>query len=170
MVSPQQPTGGNNTSSNVPSPTPSDPAAVTFSTDLGMVLHTVKPANVADYESALTKLQAALAASTDPETQTIASGWRVFKAVEVDAKANAIYIHMLQPTVSGVDYRPSLWLDKLLAGAPAELLAKYRDSFASPPTKLDLTEFALMSVAPVAKPTNTTPANATAPKPPGGVR
>jgi hypothetical protein len=38
-----------------------------------------------------------------------------------------------------VDYRPSLWLDKLLDGAPPDLLSKYRDTFATPPTKLSLT-------------------------------
>ncbi len=55
-------------------------------------------------------------------------------------KSSVIYVHWLDPVVTGVDYRPSLWLDKLLAGAPADLLAKYRDAFAVPPTKLSLTE------------------------------
>ena len=170
VLSPQQPTGGNNASGNVPAPVPSDPAAVKFSGDIGLVLHAVKPGNVTDYENALLSLQEALSASSDPETRKVASGWRVFKSVETDAKANAIYIHLLQPAVADVDYRPSLWLDKLLDGAPPELLSKYRDSFASPPTKLELTEFALMSVAPVARPSNATPGNATPPKPPGGLR
>jgi hypothetical protein len=160
VVSPQQPVSGNNTSANVPAPTPTDPATVTFTTDIGLVLHAVKAANVADYENMLTALQEALAASTDPDVHKMAAGWRVFKSADADAKANALYIHMLQPAVSGVDYRPSLWLDKLLSGAPPELLAKYRDSFAAPPTRLSLTEFAQMSVAPVSKPPgNASPAS-----------
>jgi hypothetical protein len=169
VVSPSQPTSGNNTSANVPAPTPSDPAAVTFTSEIGIVFHAVKAANVADYESAITALQEALSGSDDAETRKMASGWRVFKAVQADVKANAIYLHMLQPTVAGVDYRPSLWLDKLLSGAPAALLTKYRDSFAAPPTKLDLAEFAVMSIPP-AKPVNASPANATPPKPPGRLR
>ena len=67
----------------------------------------------------------------DEPTRTLAAGWRVFKATDLDAKANAIYIHLLDPAIAETDYRPSLWLDKLLDGAPPELLSKYRDAFAA---------------------------------------
>ena len=176
----QQPTGNvtpgnaaaaNVSSANAASPAPLDPAAVIFATDVGLVLHAVKPASVTDYENAIVALQDALSKAEDPETRNVAAGWRVYKATELDAKANPLYVHMLLPATAGVDYRPSLWLDKLLDGAPAELLAKYRDAFAAPPSKLALVEFANMSVAPVAKPTNATPSepakNASPRKPPG---
>jgi hypothetical protein len=153
---------GNASPATLPTPTPADPAAVIFTTELGLVLHAVKPASVTDYEQAIVALQDALSKSDDPETQKVARGWRVYKAAELDAKSNPLYIHVLQPAVLGVDYRPSLWLDKLLAGAPPALLAKYRDSFAAPPSKLGLVDFANMSVAPVTK-----PANASPPKPRG---
>jgi hypothetical protein len=117
-----------------------DPAAVLFESPVGLVLHAVKPGSETSYEEALLALKDALASASDPETQKIASGWRVFKATEPDAKTNVIYVHWLDPAVAGVDYRPSLWLDKLLAGAPGEMLAKYRDAFAQPPAKLSLTE------------------------------
>lgn len=133
-----------------------DPAAVMFTTDVGMVLHAIKPASVADYEAAIVALQGALAASTDEDVRRVAAGWRVWKAMEPDAQANVIYVHTHLPALPDVDYRPSLWLDQLLAGAPAELLAKYRDSFAVPPSMLSLTELANMSVAPAA-PANVTP-------------
>ena len=144
-----------------------DPATVTFTTDRGAVFHAVKPASVADYEAAITALQEALSKAEDPDVRRMAAGWRVLKSIDADAKANVIFIHLLEPAIAGVDYRPSLWLDKLLAGAPAELLTKYRDSFATPPTKLGLLEFAKMSVAPVPKPANASPGNTTPPKPPG---
>lgn len=111
-----------------------------FTTEAGMVLHAVKAGSAADYELAILALKEALAKAEDPETQTLARGWRIYKAAEGDAKSSVIYIHLLDPAVPGVDYRPSLWLDKLLAGAPADLLTKYRDAFAVPPTKLSLTE------------------------------
>ncbi len=136
-----------------------DPAAVMFNTNSGMVLHAVKPASVSDYEAAIVALQDAFSKSNDEDVKRVAAGWRVWKAAETDAKANVIYVHMLHPTTADVDYRPSLWLDRLLAGAPAELLAKYRDSFAVAPSKLSLTELANMSAAPAA------PANATPGKP-----
>ena len=127
----------------------------------------VKPDKTADYEAAIRALQDALSKATDERHQAIAKGWRVFRAAELDAKANAVYIHVIQPAVPNVDYRPSLLLDELLSGASAELLGKYRDAIAVPPSKLGLTEFANMSVAPVATATNATPA---APKKPGAPR
>jgi hypothetical protein len=165
-VVPSQQPAGNVAAVNVPAPVPSDPATVIFANDVGLMLHAVKPGSVADYENAIVALQEVLSKAEDPETRQVASGWRVYKASEQDAKPTPLYIHVLLPAVAGVDYRPSLWLDKLLAGAPPDLLAKYRDAFAAPPTRIGLVEFAQMSVAPVAKPTNASPQNATPPKPP----
>jgi hypothetical protein len=158
-ASPAAPSGNASASS-------SDPASVTFSTEHGLLLVAVKPDKIADYEAVIVALQAALASATDEEVRTLAAGWRVYKASDLDAKANAIYVHVLQPAVAGVDYRPSLWLDKLLEGAPAELLAKYRDAFAGSPTKLPLVEFANMSVAPAPKPANQSPDAPTPPQKP----
>ena len=95
-----------------------DPAAVMFSTNSGMVLHAVKPASVSDYEAAIIALQDAFSKSNDEDVKRVAAGWRVWKAAETDAKANVIYVHMLQPTTADVDYRPSLWLDRAARGRP----------------------------------------------------
>ncbi|MEW6320008.1 MAG: hypothetical protein AB1635_02850 [Acidobacteriota bacterium] len=148
-----------------PSP---DPAIVRFATPAGLLLVTVKPDRAADYEAAIVALQRALARTDDPERRALAEGWRVFKAEEADAKGAVIYVHIVQPAVETADYRPSLLLDALLTDPPSELLAKYRDAFAGPPTKLSLTELAHMAVEPVARPAgNATPAKPGAPKPPG---
>lgn len=160
---PQTPPTSGNASPGNASPGSPDPAAVTFSTEQGLLLVAVKPDKVADYEAVIVALQEVLASATDEEVRTLAAGWRVYKASDLDAKSAVIYVHVLQPALAGVDYRPSLWLDKLLADAPAELLAKYRDAFATAPTKLPLVEFANMSVAPVARPGNLSP---DAPAPP----
>lgn len=135
-----------------PPPTPpSDPAAATFSTGVGLLLVPVKADKAEDYESVMQALQAAFAAATDPERRAVAQGWRVFKAVEPDAKGNVIYVHALLPAVAGTDYRPSLWLDQLLAEAPTELLARYKEALAGAPSRLSLDEVAHMGVAPVKK-------------------
>ncbi len=157
-----QPTPGNKSPSapgntSPASPTATDPATTTFTTETGVVLVAVKPDKVADYEAAIVALQDAMSKAEDIDVRTLASGWRVYKASDLDAKANAVYVHWLHPAVPGTDYRPSLWLDKLLAGAPAELLAKYRDAFAGAPTRLSLAELANMAVAPLPKPTNASP-------------
>ncbi len=131
---------GNQSPVNQSAALPQDPAAVLFSTDTGMVLHAVKPASAADYELAIVALREALTKAEDVETQQLARAWRIYKASEADAKSSVIYVHVIDPAVPGVDYRPSLWLDKLMAGAPGDLLAKYRDAFAAQPTKLSFTE------------------------------
>ena len=61
------------------------------------------------------------------------------------------------PTVTGFDYRPSLLIDELLKELAPELLAKYQDAFAMPPSKLNLNELANMSIAPLPKPAEKKP-------------
>ena len=131
-----------------PSP---DPASVHFlaDTDTGLLLVAIKPAAVADYEQVLRTLQEALAKDTDATRSSAAKGWRVYKAAEADAKGNTLYIHMMLPAVTGFDYRPSLLLDELIKELAPDLLTKYQDAFAMPPSKLNLTEFANMSVVPL---------------------
>lgn len=143
-----------------PSP---DPASSHFLTDAGILLVTIKPDAVADYELVIRTLQDALAKDTDPIRAAAAKGWRVFKASENDPKGNPIFIHLLLPTVTGFDYRPSLLLDELIKDLAPDLLSRYQDAFAAPPTRLNLTEFANMSVAPLPLP----PPPETK-KPPGG--
>jgi hypothetical protein len=132
---------------------PVDPASSHFTTPAGILLVTVKPAAVADYELTIRTLQAALAKDTDPVRVEAAKGWRVFRAAETDAKGNPVFVHVMLPAVVNFDYRPSLLIDALVTELAPDLLTKYQDAFAAPPTKLSLTEFAQMSVAPVEKKT-----------------
>lgn len=132
-------------------PTP-DPASTHFLAPAGILLVAIKPAAMADYESVIQALQDALSKDKDPIRMEAAKGWRIFKAAETDAKGNALYVHLMMPTVTGFDYRPSLLLDELVKELAPELLSKYQDAFAMPPSKLNLTEFANMSVAPLPKP------------------
>jgi hypothetical protein len=145
-----------------PAPKVVDPATSSFSTEAGLILALIKPDKTADFELAIRTLQEKLSADEDPARRAIAAGWRVFKAAEADEKGNIVYVHVLLPATPGFDYRPSLLLDQLLNAAPPDLLTKYRDAFAAPPTKLTLTEFANMAVAPVVT------APAAPPKKPGG--
>ena len=133
-------------------PPATDPASSQFSTDAGLLLVTVKPTAAADYELAIRTLQQAMSAATDPERVAAAKGWRVFKANEMDAKGNALYVHAMLPAVPGFDYRPSLLLDEMVKDLEADLLSKYADAFAGPPAKLNLVEFANMSMAPAPLP------------------
>lgn len=151
------PTSGNQSPAQV-SP-PADPASSQFTAEAGLLLVTIKPAALADYELVIRTLQEALAKDADPKRAAAAKGWRVFKATENDAKGNPIFIHVLMPAVPQFDYRPSLLLDELVKDLAPDLLTRYQDAFAAPPTKLNLTELAQMSVAPAPPPP---------PKKPGG--
>ena len=132
-----------------PSP---DPASTHFLTEVGLLQVTIKPGAVADYELVIRTLQEAMAKEKDPIRAAAAKGWHVFKASENDAKGNPIYIHVMLPTVTGFDYRPSLLIDELVKDVAPDLLSRYQDAFAAPPTRLNLTEFANMSVAPLPLP------------------
>lgn len=108
----------------------------------------VKASLVADYEAALTLLQGAMASTSDAEARTVAGGWTVMKATEADGKGNVVYVHLLNPVVAGVDYRPSVWLDRLVKDLPLDVLDKYRDALAGPASLLSLTDVASMAVPP----------------------
>lgn len=122
-------------------PTVTDPARLQFAADAtGVVLVTVKADKVADYEAVLAAMHEALRTTTDETLRAQASGWRVYKARESDAKAGAIYIHVVATPVADVDYRPSAVLSRLVGTLSPELLTKYRDAFAAAPTMLTLDE------------------------------
>lgn len=128
---------------------PPDPASAHFTAPAGLLLVAVKPQAVADYELVIHTLQEALAKDTNETRVAAAKGWRVFKATENDAKGNALYIHVMMPTVPGFDYRASLLLDELIKDLAPEMLVRYQESFAVPPTRLNLNELANMSIAPL---------------------
>ena len=156
-VAPQPSSPQSATPQNATPPKPSvqpspDPASTHFLAGTGILLVSVKPASIADYEAVVVALQEALSKDQDPTRSTAAKGWHVYKATETDSKGNALYIHLMSPSVTGFDYRMSLMLDALVKELPPDLLSKYQDAFAAPPTMLNLNDLAHMSVAPVVKP------------------
>lgn len=150
---PAQPPAGN-ASPDQPAPT-IDPAAAIFAktAHAGLMMVTVKADRVADYEAVIRALQEGLSRATDARQQALAKGWRVFKA-DTDPKSNAVFIHLIDPVVATTDYRPSLILDEILAGASADMLAAYRDAIVGAPAMLGMNEFANMATPPPPKPTN----------------
>jgi hypothetical protein len=140
-----------------PTPVSPDPANSAFAGEAGLILVAIKPTAIADYEAVIRALQGALAKDTDATRKAAAKGWRVFKTLATDAKGNALYVHVMLPAVPGFDYRPSLLVDTLVKELAPGLLTKYQDAFAGPPTKLEIHEFANMTVAPVAPPETAKP-------------
>jgi hypothetical protein len=158
-AAPAQTPANQSPSAVTPAPVSVDPATASFAGQAGIILITIKPAMTKEYESVIHTLQAALAKDTDEARRAAAKGWQVFKALESDAKGNAVYVHLFLPAVPGFDYRPSLLLDALVTDLAPDLLTKYQESIAGAPSKLSLTELANMAVTPLPPPE---------PKKPGG--
>ena len=145
------PSSAQNVTPSKPTVEPSpDPASVHFLADTGLLLVAIKPAAVADYEQVIREHCRKRSRRTPTRRdRRRRKGGACYKAAETDAKGNTLYIHMMLPAVTGFDYRPSLLLDELIKELAPDLLTKYQDAFAMPPSKLNLTEFANMSVAPL---------------------
>jgi hypothetical protein len=95
-----------------PASTPA-PQPRVFTAPAGLLINTVRPDRVDDFEKAMGYLQAALASSTNERVREQAAGWRVFKATETGPNNAVLYVFMLDPTVPGADYS----LGRILADA-----------------------------------------------------
>jgi len=97
----------------VPEQPGSASSARTFAAPVGLLLNAVRPDRVADFETVLGYLEAALAMSTDATVRAQAQGWRVLKASEPGPNGTVLYVFVLDPVVPGADYG----LGRILADA-----------------------------------------------------
>jgi hypothetical protein len=121
--------------------TPAAPAAPltrTFTSAAGLLLNTVRPERVKDFETVMWYLQEALKKSTDPTVRAQAEGWKIFRAVEPGPNAVVLYVFALAPAVPGADYG----LGRILADAYPEQIQEiwklYQGSVTSGGTLLNL--------------------------------
>jgi hypothetical protein len=84
--------------------TPTAPVARTFSGGCGLLFHPVRPERVADFESFLAYVRAALAKSTNPRVRSQAKGWRFLKAAEAGPNGVALYVFLIDPAVPSAEY------------------------------------------------------------------
>jgi hypothetical protein len=87
-----------------PTPSPGSVPARSFTAPTGLLLMTVRPERVADFERVIGFLQAALEKSADTKDRDQARGWRIFKAAEPGPGNTVLYVSLLDPTVPGADY------------------------------------------------------------------
>jgi hypothetical protein len=94
-----------------------------FGADAGLILSSVRPDKVADFENVLTRIHEALALSSDPVRGEQAAGWKAFKATEPGPNDSVLYVFVMDPAVKGADYT----LSRLLSEAfPDEVQALFR--------------------------------------------
>lgn len=103
IVAPQTPAPGG--APLIPAPVVPPPlAARVFTTTTGMIFNAVRPERVADFETVIGYLQAALDKATDAEVRAQAKGWRIFKAAEPGPNGTVVYVFVFDPAAPGADY------------------------------------------------------------------
>ena len=128
-------------SSVVPAPVvpPTPLGARVFTAPTGLILNTVRPDRVVDFEMVMGYLQEAFEKSTDERVRQQAKGWRVFKATEPGPNNTVLYVFVIDPTVPGADYG----LGRILADAYPDQIEKiwslYTGSLAPSASLLNLT-------------------------------
>ena len=120
--------------------TPAQPAARprVFASDAGMVLNTIKPESVADFEFVVDRLKAALHQSSDEARRQQAAGWRVYKALEPGANGTVLYVFWLSPVVKGADYTVSKILFEAFPDEAQEISRKFSGSYSGGQTLVNL--------------------------------
>ena len=114
-----------------------------FTSPAGLLLVQVKPDQVAAFEEMTAKLKSSVAATQDAELRKRAEGWKVYKAAE-GMGGNALYVILIDPALSGVEYNPldvlakSMTQDQLRDPATQEMFKRYAAAFAGV-NKLNLT-------------------------------
>jgi hypothetical protein len=114
---------------------PAEPKLGFSKTPGGILLVQVKPDQTAAFEELNSKLEAALAASTDPALKAQGSAWKAYKAAE-PMGGNALYVVVVDPAVAGTEYNPidvlfkTMTDDQKRAPETTEMLKRFAASFA----------------------------------------
>ena len=159
-VPPATPAAPGQTTPGVPgaAAAPAAPLTRTFTSTAGLLLNTVRPERVKDFETVMWYLQEALKKSTDPTVRAQADGWKVFRAVEPGPNAVVLYVFALDPAVPGADYG----LGRILADAYPEQIQEiwklYQGSVTSGGTLLNLNAVEPMPPMPLVPLTPAAPA------------
>jgi len=144
----------------IPATPTGPPAARTFTSGCGFLMHPVRPEKVADFERFLDYVRDALAKTTNPRMKSQATGWRFFKATEPGPNGVALYVFWVDPAVPGAEYSLGPILAEVYTDPAqlAEIWAFYTTSVTSGGTLLNLSPVTLNPPKPILAP----PANAPA--------
>jgi hypothetical protein len=147
---PPQTTQGTATADKTPA---TDPGALIFASNAGMVFSPIKPDQEAAFEEVLTKVQEALAKSIDPVRKQQAASWKVYKAAE-PFQNNTLYISVMDPAVKGANYNVFPILQEAYGDLAArEMFDKFRNAHAGGQNVTNVTPVFLMTTGKVAVPT-----------------
>ena len=139
--------------------------ARTFTAPTGIIISTVRPDRVVDFEMVIGYLQAALEESIDADVRAQAQGWRVLKATEPGPNATVMYVFLIDPTVAGAEYGLGRILSDAYPDQIQEIWKLYQGALAGGVSLLNLTPVQPAPL-PAATPPLNTPAFTPRPAPP----
>lgn len=102
---------------------------LTFNGEIALLTVAIRPDKTADFERILSRLQAALMKSTDPERQKQAAGWKVIKLTTPLPDGNIAYVHVIDPVVPNAGYGVMQILYDAFPEERQQLYESYRDAF-----------------------------------------
>jgi hypothetical protein len=116
---------------------PAQPAApaLAFTGNAGLLLVQIKPDQTAAFEELITKLKAALAATSDAALKAQGASFKVYKSAE-GMQSNALYVIVADPATPNVEYYPLQLLAKAMtddekrAPETQAMFKKYAEVFA----------------------------------------
>jgi hypothetical protein len=107
------------------------PNARVFSGGAGLILYTIKPGGIADFEMVLNKTKEALMKSEKPERKQQAASWRVYKSDQAAANGNVTYVMIIDPALKEADYNIVNVLNEVFPAEIQALFKAYTEAFAS---------------------------------------
>jgi hypothetical protein len=102
---------------------------LTFNGETALLTVAIRPDQTAEFERVLSRLQAALKASTDPERRKQAEGWKVIRLSTPLPDGNIAYIHVIDPVVPGAGYGVMQILYDAFPDERQQLYELYRAAF-----------------------------------------
>jgi hypothetical protein len=102
---------------------------LTFDGEAALLTVAIRPDKTADFDRILSRLQAALMKSSDPQRQKQAEGWKVIKLTTPLPDGNVAYVHIIDPVVPGAGYGVMQILYDAFPDERQQLYESYRDAF-----------------------------------------
>lgn len=112
-------------------PAPAVPNARVFNGGAGLILYTIKPGSIADFEMVLNKTKEALMKSEKPGRKQQAASWRVYKSDQAAANGNVTYVMVIDPSIKDADYNIVNVLNEVFPAEIQALFKAYTEAFAS---------------------------------------
>ena len=112
-------------------PAPAVPNARVFNGGAGLILYTIKPGSIADFEMVLNKTKEALMKSEKPGRKQQTASWRVYKSDQTAANGNVTYVMVIDPSIKDADYNIVNVLNEVFPAEIQALFKAYTEAFAS---------------------------------------